>query len=119
MIRYSTQPQSPVVEIAVTGRVTDADLKACMERLRGDLEHGGKTRILEVIEHFEGMEPQALWTDLKLGLPLARKVARVAVVADQAWIRAASHLGRYFTGAEMRVFEPAEVDEARRWIAGE
>jgi hypothetical protein len=117
MIGYSTQPNSPVVELTVEGRVTDADLKASIERLREDLERNGKTRILEVIQGFTGMEPQALWTDVRLGLPLANKVSRVAVVADQAWIRSATHLGRFFTSAELKTFEPAELDEARTWIA--
>jgi|WetSurMetagenome_2_1015567.scaffolds.fasta_scaffold233487_2 hypothetical protein len=117
MIRYSTLPNSPVVELTVEGRITDAELKASIERLRDDLEQNGKTRILEVIQHFTGMEPQALWTDVRLGMPLASKVSRVAVVADQAWIRAATHLGRFFTSAELKTFEPAELDQARSWIA--
>jgi hypothetical protein len=117
MISYRTEPGSPVVELAVQGKVTDADLKANITRLRDDLEQNGKTRILEVIEHFTGMEPQALWTDLKLGLPLAHSVSRVAVVADQGWIRSFSHLGRFFTSAELKVFAPAELDQARAWIA--
>jgi hypothetical protein len=117
MIRYSTEPNSPVVELTVEGRVSDADLKAAIARLRDDLERNGKTRVLEVIRRFTGMEPQALWTDLRLGLPLAHKVSRVAVVADQAWIRAASHLGRFFISAELKAFEPAELDQARTWIA--
>lgn len=117
MIRYSTEPNSPVVELTVEGKVTDADLKANIARLRDDLERNGKTRILEVIQHFTGMEPRAIWSDLKLGLPLAHKVSRVAVVADQAWIRAATHLGRFFTSAELKTFEPAELEQARSWIA--
>jgi hypothetical protein len=117
VISYSTQSNSPVVEFIVEGKVTDADLKTNFERLRRDLEQNGKSRILEVIRHFTGMEPQALWTDLKLGLPLSHKVSRVAVVADQAWIRAAGHLGRLFTSAEVRIFEPAQLDQARTWIA--
>ena len=116
MIRYSTEPGTPVVEIEVEGKVTDADLKATMQRLQEDLERHGKTRILEVIGNFGGIEAQAIWTDLRLGLPLMKKVGRVAVVADQAWIRAASHLGRIFTTAELKVFEPAELDQARTWI---
>jgi hypothetical protein len=116
MIRYSTDPGSPVVEISAEGRITDAELKAGIERLTEDLERNGKSRVLEVIQGFSGMEPKALWTDVKLGLPLANKVTRVAVVADQAWIRAATHLGRFFTRAELKVFEPSELDEARAWI---
>ena len=117
MIRYSTAPDSPVVEIAVEGHITDADLKASILRLREDLEENGKTRILEVIHGFTGMEPRAVWTDVTLGTPLANKVSRVAVVADQAWIRAVAHLGRFFTRAELKIFEPGELDQARDWIA--
>jgi hypothetical protein len=117
MILYRTEPGSPVVELTVAGTVTDADLTSNMLRLTEDLERNGKSRILEVIQNLTGMEPQALWTDLRLGLPLVNKVSRVAVVADQAWIRAVSHLGNFFTRAELRIFEPAQLDEARAWIA--
>lgn len=119
MIRYTTQPNSPIVEIAVDGKVTDAELKTSMERLRHDLDENGKSRIIEVIQHFTGMEPKALWTDLTQGPPMAKKVSRVAVVADQAWIRAAAHLGRFFTQAELKVFEPGALDAARAWIAAD
>jgi hypothetical protein len=117
MILYRTEPDSPVVELTVAGTVTDADLRSNMVRLAEDLERNGKTRILEVIQNLTGMEPQALWTDLKLGPPLVQKVSHVAVVADQAWIRAVSHIGGYFVRADLKVFEPAELDQARAWIA--
>jgi hypothetical protein len=117
MILYHTELDSPVVEIRVAGTVTDADLKANMVRLTEDLERNGKTRILEVIQDLTGVEPQALWTDVKFGLPLVNKVNRVAVVADQAWIRAVSHIGALFTSAELKIFEPVQLDEARAWIA--
>jgi hypothetical protein len=117
MITYHSEPQSPVIELHVGGQVTNAELEASINRFRGDLE-AGKTRVLEIIDHFSGMEPKALWTDLKMGLPLAHKVSRVAVVADQAWIRAMAHLGTLFTSAELKVFEPDALSEARLWIAG-
>lgn len=116
MIRYSTQPDSPVVEIAVEGDVANHDLEVSINRLAVDIELNGKTRLIEIIQHFTGIEPAAIWTDLKLGLPLAQKVTRVAVVADQAWIRAVSNLGRLFTRAELKIFEPAEIEQARAWI---
>lgn len=117
MIRYTTQPGSPIVEVTVEGEITNQDLKRVFQRFHDDFETGGKTRVLEVIRNFTGMEPQALWTDLRLGVPMAQKVSRVAVVADQAWIRAACHLGRFFTKAELKVFEPTELAEAKAWVA--
>jgi hypothetical protein len=116
MITYQTEPGSPVVEIKVSGTVTNADLSSEMGRLSVDLEENGKHRILEIIEHFTGMEPAAMWTDVKLGIPLASKVDRVAVVADQGWIRALTNLGRLFTRAELKTFEPTQIAEARAWI---
>ncbi len=116
MILYHTDPDSPVVEISVEGKITDHDLREAIERLRGDLELNGKTRVLERIEHFTGIEPKALWTDLTLGVSVARKITRAAVVADAGWIHASMHLARFFTKAEVKAFHVNELDQARAWI---
>jgi hypothetical protein len=117
MIRYSTEPNSSVVELAVEGHITDAELKASIDRMRLDLEQNGKTRVLEIIARFTGMEPAALWTQLTQAWPLAQKIERAAVVADQPWIRAMTSLGPLFTHAQVKAFAPDEIDQARAWIA--
>lgn len=119
MISYTTQPGSPVVEITVEGTLTNHELEETIKSLQAGFDHEGKTRILEIIQHFTGMEPSALWTDIRLGVPLAQKVDRVAVVADQTWIRRMAELGGLFTRAELKVFAPAELAEARSWIAAD
>jgi hypothetical protein len=116
MIAYHTDPGSPIVEISVEGKITDHDLREAIERMRSDLELNGKTRVLERIEHFTGIEPKALWTDMTLGLPLARKITRAAVVADAGWIRASMHLARFFTKAEVKAFHVNELEQARAWL---
>lgn len=117
MITYKTAPTSPVVEIHVSGNLTNADSTARITQMSEDIELRGKTRVLEFIEHFTGIEPSALWTDIKLGAPLAKKITHVAIVADQAWVRAVTHIGVLFTSAAIRVFEPGQVAEARAWIS--
>ena len=119
MIRYSTEPGSPVVEIAVEGTVTKQGLEEAINAIHAGFEQEGKTRIIEIIEHFTGIELAAIWTDIRLGVPLAQKVDRVAVVADQTWIRQLAELGRLFTRAELKVFAPAELEQARAWIAAD
>jgi hypothetical protein len=116
MILYHTEPDSPVIEISVEGKITDHDLREAIERMRGDLELNGKTRVLERIEHFTGIEPKALWTDLTLGVSVARKITRAAVVADAGWIHASMHLARFFTKAEVKAFHVNELEQARVWI---
>ncbi len=118
MIEYRSEPGSPVIEVRASGKITDAELRTCLEQVGPDVE-AGKTRVLEIIEHFTGMEAAALATDFKLGVPLAQKITRVAVVADQSWVRGASHLGALFTRADMKVFKPEQLAEARSWIAAD
>jgi hypothetical protein len=119
MIRCSTQPGSPVVEITVEGTVTNRELEETIKGLQAGFEQDGKTRVIEIIQHFTGIELSAIWTDIRLGVPLAQKVERVAVVADQTWIRRLTELGHLFTKAELKVFTPAELAQARAWIAAD
>jgi len=119
MIHYSTQPGSPVVEITVEGSVTNKDLEDTVNSLHSALDQNGKTRLIEIIQHFTGMELAALWTDIRLGVPLAQKVERVAVVADQSWIRQLAELGHLFTRAELKIFASEKLSEARAWIAAD
>jgi len=119
MIRFSTQPGSPVVEITVEGTVTNTDLEEAINGVHSEFDANGKTRVIEIIQHFTGMELAALWTDIRLGVPLARKIERVAVVADQTWIRQLSELGHLFTRAELKVFALDDLDQARAWIAAD
>ncbi|RKF35694.1 STAS/SEC14 domain-containing protein [Paraburkholderia fungorum] len=116
MILYDTEPDSPVIEIFVEGKITDHDLGEAIERMRGDLGLNGKTRVLERIEHFAGIEPKALWTDITLGVSETRKVTRAGVVADAGWIRASMHLARFFAKAEAKAFHVNELDQAGIWI---
>lgn len=117
MIHYRSEAGSAAVEIEVEGKVTDAELKAALARFRADVE-AGKTRVIEIIRDFDGIEPKALWTDLTQAAPLASKVERAAVVADAGWIRSLASMSQHFIRAEVRSFEPDKIEVARAWIAG-
>jgi hypothetical protein len=118
MIDYKSEPGNPVIEVRASGKITNDELKACLDQVGPDLE-AGKTRVLEIIEHLTGMEAAAIATDFRQGMPLAQKVTRVAVVADQSWVRGATHLGALFTRADLKVFKPEQLAEARSWIAAD
>jgi len=119
MIRYRTQPGSPVVEITAEGNITHQELEETIKGLQAEFDQNGKTRVIEIIQHFTGIELSALWTDIRLGVPLARKIERVAVVADQKWVRQLAELGHLFTKAELKVFAPEQLEPARAWIAAD
>lgn len=117
MIRYKSTPSSPVVEIEVSGRLTDRELRGAMDQLRADIDQSGKTRLLEIITGFTGIEPAAIWTDIRLGPSLAGKLSRAAVVADAAWIRGLTTFSGRFVKAEIKSFRPDQIQEARAWLS--
>jgi hypothetical protein len=43
MIRYTTQPGSPVVEIRANGTITNQELKDAITALRADFEQNGNS----------------------------------------------------------------------------
>ena len=47
----------------------------------------GKLRILEEIRSFEGIDPIALWKDVRFGLAHVNDFTHAAVVADAKWVR--------------------------------
>ena len=82
----------------------------------------GKLRTLYVVEKLEEMEPSALWADAKLGydLGVTHRDAweRSAIVSDIDWIVRSTRLFLWMVPGEARLYPTAELDEAKRWVAG-
>ena len=115
MIAYDNS-RPGLVELTVSGTVTKDDITDACTRMERDIETSGTVKVLENVTDFTGIGPAAIWQDLKLAIPLAKKISHVAVVADQAWIRAAAGFGRLFTSAEIRTFPAKDLDAARAWL---
>lgn len=105
-----------LVELTVSGTVTAQEIEDVCDRMERDAAAAGSLKVLENVAGFTGIGPAAIWADLRKAWPLAKRVSHVAIVADQAWIRAAAGFGGLFTGATIRSFQPAELDEARAWL---
>jgi uncharacterized membrane protein len=71
------------------------------------------------IGHFSAIDFAAVWTDVRLGIPLAQKVRRVSVVADQKSVRQVAEFGDLFTRTELKVVPMEELARARVWIAAD
>jgi hypothetical protein len=91
--------------------------------LRKAIEAGGGLRTLYLIERLDKIEPGALWEDLKaaydLGIGHHSAWKRTALVTDQDWLARASQLFAWMVPGEFRVFPVAELDQAKRWVAGQ
>lgn len=66
---------------------------------------------------FTKFESGALWDDAKIGFKHLASWDRIAVVTDVDWIRTAVRIFAFLLQGPVRVFQNAEIAEARSWIS--
>jgi hypothetical protein len=108
----------------VAGEVERSDYRdVLVPTLRKVIDSGAPLRTLYVVDRLDEMEPSALWEDLKaaydLGLRHHSAWERTAIVTDQDWIARAARLFAWMVPGEFKVFPLAELDQAKRWVAGQ
>src|SRR5687768_5408223 len=111
-----------VIAIRVSGKIVGSDLDAIMDRLDAVMASHDKVHVFVETHGIDGIELAGLPSYMARAMPLFGKLTRfgrVAVVADQAWVR----LGTQIESAMLpfisyRVFEPRERDEALAWVEG-
>jgi hypothetical protein len=84
------------------------------------LEAGGSlSGVMVVADEFPGWDSFAAMTShFRFVRDHAKKVHRVALVTSSRFLAALPRLARRFIDAEVRRFEPAELDAARAWVSG-
>jgi hypothetical protein len=111
-----------VLAIKVSHKIEGADLDAIMDRLDALIESHPKVHVFVETHAIDGLELTSLPRYLSRALPLLGKLdkfGRIAVVADQGWVRAGSRFeSAFMPGVKYRVYEPDERAEALAWVSG-
>jgi len=111
-----------VLAIRISRKITGADLDAIMDRLDALMASRDQVHLFVETQGIDGIELSSLPGYIARALPLFSKLdrfGRVAVVADQAWIRAGTRLeSAMLPNIKYRVYEPEERAEALAWVTG-
>ena len=111
-----------VLAIRVSHKITGTNLEARMDRLDALMANHQKVHVFVETHQIDGIELTSLPRYMSRALPLFGKLdrfGRVAVVADQGWVRAGSRLeSAIVPNIKYRVFEPDERAEAFAWVTG-
>lgn len=122
MLELLDSPED-VIALRVSHKITDTDLNAIMDRLDGLMSNQDKVHVFVETHAIEGIEISALPSYMARALPLFRKLdrfGRVAVVADQAWVRVGTRLeSALLPNISYRTYMPEERDEALAWVTGD
>ncbi|MEX0780511.1 MAG: STAS/SEC14 domain-containing protein [Balneolales bacterium] len=104
-----------VFEIYISGKIRKEDYDFVPE-LERKIEKHGKVNLYCEIESIEGVEPSAIWEDLKLRAKHFNSFEKVAIVVEGQWIQNMSQMAKPFTKAYVKVFKPEEKEEAKNWV---
>lgn len=111
-----------VIALRIAGKITGADLDTAMNRLEDAMRRHDKVHIFVETNAIEAIEIAALPSYIARATPLFGKLGhfgRVAVVADQAWIRIATRMeSAVLPFISYRVFAPEQRDVALAWVTG-
>ncbi len=116
MIEYKKPLDNNVVEIAIEGKLTEADFEGAIAQMTADIEKHGKLRLLEEIRSFEGVDLMVLWQDAQFGLKHVNDFSHVAVVADAEWMRTIAAAAGNVLSAEVKAFDRSSIGAARNWL---
>jgi hypothetical protein len=107
-----------VLAIRATGEVRREDYEQVLiPAVKAMVGAEGRVKLLYILgPQFAGITAGAMWDDAKLGLLHMGDFARVAVVTDVDWIRAAMKIFAPLTRSPVHVFPMSELAAAKVWI---
>lgn len=111
-----------VLAVKLTGTITGKDLDAVTDRVEDMFTRPGKIHFYFETRGIDGLEMAALPHHLNRTFPLFSRLdrlGRVAVVADQAWMRVLTRFeSALLPHISYRVYEPEERKEALDFAFG-
>lgn len=111
-----------VIAVRVSDKITGADLDVIMNRLDVVMASPDKVHVFVETHGIDGIELSGLPSYIKRAMPLFGKLdrfGRVAVVADQAWVRFGTRVeSAILPNISYRTYMPEEREEALAWVEG-
>lgn len=114
-----TNEKGKFLTIHLSGKLAKSDYEAFVPLVEEVVKEYGKIRMLVTMHDFHGWEIGALWEDIKFDAKHFSDIERLAMVGETKWQKWMATFCRPFTTAKIKYFESTEVDEARKWIAGD
>lgn len=122
MLKIVDSPDD-VIAIEVSDRIRGTDLDAIMDRLDAVMGRHDKVHVFVETRSIDGIEVAGLPSYVSRAMPLFGKLdrfGRVAVVADQAWVRVGTRLeSALLPNINYRTYMPEERDDALAWVCGQ
>jgi hypothetical protein len=118
MIEQLTGLPADTVGFRLSGKLHDEDYKKFTPLVDAEIAKEGKVNLLAEFHSFHGWDAKALWDDIKFATTHCTKIKRIAMVGDKTWQKWMAIVCKPFTLAKIRYFDVAEIEAAKKWLAG-
>jgi hypothetical protein len=107
-----------VLAFVCHGHVTKSDYEEVLvPAVEKKLKEPGKIRLYyETSSDFAGIEPGAMWEDMKVGMEHLTRWERFAIVTDIDWIKHTMQFFSFLMPGVLKLFPASQAAEARAWI---
>jgi hypothetical protein len=108
-----------VIGIDMKGLITSKDYTETLVPLISEREkEHEKLKLLCVFgDYFDGYSPGAMWDDTRFGFSHMTTFSKLALVTDVQWLRHGVKFLAMLMPTDIMVFDLAELDDAKAWIA--
>ena len=119
MIRVLDDLPDGVLGFQASGKLTAEDYTEVLApALEAAKAGSGKIRVLlDFTGEFDGMEPSAVWQDLRMGVQDWSAWERIALVTDHRWMRDGLTLFAWAVPGEVKAYPTSERGAALAWLA--
>src|ERR1700760_964003 len=111
MLTEIPDPPPGVIGFEAAGKLAATDYTDTLAPAVQRAADGDGIRLVLVIPSFEGIDPEAIWEDTKMGMSNWSAWKRVAFVTDVEWMAHAARWFGWMSPGEMRHFPRAEQED--------
>lgn len=111
-----TQNEGNLITVRVSGKLTQADYDDLIPAWEQKIAEHGAMRMLLVMEDFHGWDTAAAWDDFRFGTSHVKHIERIALVGEKKWQEWLGKIGAIFMPEQVRYFDLANLDSAKRWV---
>ena len=117
---FRTLPESSGSTLGwrMEGRLSDAEVAAMHEQLDAAIAASGSVRLLVDLTGLEGVEPAAVWEDLRRTFGKLDAIERMALLVDERWQEWLAGTSDALTPVEVQDFPADQAAAAWVWLRG-
>lgn len=106
-----------IEQLTISGKLTQSDFAAAQGRLAAIIGAQGTTKLLVVMENFEGWERNRDWADTDFQFNYGDGITKIGIVGDPQWeADALAFSGAGVRRTEIRFFPAPRTSDALAWL---